>query len=596
MATDVQGGRFSGPDWDAQQIQPPQLLVEWSSPWRTFLRNLRDLFSAQTLPPIALTAKPGTFWPDVFVSRPLPFKAFRSSIVWHMVLVALVWIGNERWLMYPPVEPRSGLENSAVIYYPVSEYLPPINDLAKGEPAKVKAKGQPAYARQRIVSMPRRPDNQLQTIVTPAPPVIHENLPLPNLVVSPPSLPPLPTAAATGLAGRFALPEAIQPVAPPPEVEARNKRLNLPAATVVPPPPDVVASTRLPKIATAAPIEPAPAVNNARTLGSLNVARRLDPGLAAPPLAVPEQRTPPPPSSEALAQLRSKVSPGLAAAAPVPPPISERAVAGIGGSSARAAGQLIALNVHPVAPTAPIEIPEGTRRGTFAAGPEGKPDAPGTVDGREGGKDVAGGHPSGRDGATAGILVAAGPVNPGPAVVAAAPSAAQNAASPGIAATFAAMMRPARPADLARQTHPGATPAQPNVEGGVFGGKRYYSMVLNMPNLSSTGGSWIIRFAELKQSADPGDLTAPVAMVKVDPAYPAELMRTRLEGMVVLYAIIRADGSVDSVRVLRGVDRRLDSNACAALGKWRFRPAMKSGTAIDAEAVVQIPFQARQDF
>src|SRR4051794_29084623 len=37
---------------------------------------------------------------------------------------------------------------------------------------------------------------------------------------------------------------------------------------------------------------------------------------------------------------------------------------------------------------------------------------------------------------------------------------------------------------------------------------------------------------------------------KIDPAYPADLMREQVEGTVILYAVIRADGTVGDVRVL----------------------------------------------
>jgi TonB family protein len=112
-----------------------------------------------------------------------------------------------------------------------------------------------------------------------------------------------------------------------------------------------------------------------------------------------------------------------------------------------------------------------------------------------------------------------------------------------------------------------------------------------MPNLNSSGGSWVIRFAELSNSRDKGDLAAPVAVQKVDPAYPLELMRRNVQGTVTLYAIIRSDGSVGEVRVLQGVDDRLDAYARAALTHWRFQPATKNGNAVDLEAVVAIPFR-----
>jgi protein TonB len=116
-------------------------------------------------------------------------------------------------------------------------------------------------------------------------------------------------------------------------------------------------------------------------------------------------------------------------------------------------------------------------------------------------------------------------------------------------------------------------------------------MTLNMPNLNSAGGSWVIRFAELKGNDTEGELTAPVATQKVDPAYPMELMRRNVQGTVTLYAVIRNDGSVSNVRVLRGVDDRLDQYARAALANWHFRPATRNGNAVDLEAVVLIPFK-----
>ena len=87
-------------------------------------------------------------------------------------------------------------------------------------------------------------------------------------------------------------------------------------------------------------------------------------------------------------------------------------------------------------------------------------------------------------------------------------------------------------------------------------------------------------------------LSAPDAIQKSDPGYPIELMRANVQGTVTLYAIIRADGSVTDIAVMRGIQRILDENAKLALGRWRFRPAEKNGVPIDIEAVIQVPFKA----
>jgi TonB family protein len=130
----------------------------------------------------------------------------------------------------------------------------------------------------------------------------------------------------------------------------------------------------------------------------------------------------------------------------------------------------------------------------------------------------------------------------------------------------------------------------------VFGDRKFYSMTLNMPNLNSAGGSWVIRFAELKDNADAGDLTAPEPVRKVDPAYPLELMRAQIQGKVTLFAVIHSDGHVGDIRVLNSVDDRLDEYARSALSQWRFRPATKAGAAVALQAVVTIPFRTRSSF
>jgi TonB family protein len=168
-----------------------------------------------------------------------------------------------------------------------------------------------------------------------------------------------------------------------------------------------------------------------------------------------------------------------------------------------------------------------------------------------------------------------------------------NANLPKNTTTMASLER-SREADLARRLSPANLDAPGRIEDKVFGAKRYYSMTLNMPNLTSAGGSWIIRFAELHETTLNGEVVAPQAMVKVDPAYPAELMRARVEGTVTLYAVIHKDGSVGEVKVLRGLEERLDQSARVALLRWKFHPATKNGSAVDLEAVVQIPFAVRK--
>ena len=55
-------------------------------------------------------------------------------------------------------------------------------------------------------------------------------------------------------------------------------------------------------------------------------------------------------------------------------------------------------------------------------------------------------------------------------------------------------------------------------------------------------------------------------------------------------AVIRQDGHVESVHLLKHLDLRLDQSAEDALAKWVFEPALRNGIPMDVEAVFEIPF------
>jgi TonB family protein len=154
----------------------------------------------------------------------------------------------------------------------------------------------------------------------------------------------------------------------------------------------------------------------------------------------------------------------------------------------------------------------------------------------------------------------------------------------------AAPATPPKPSKLLERTD---VPAD-RIDNQVFGSRKHYAIKLSMPNINSAMGSWIIRFAELHPDdpAQQDDLSTPEPVRKVDPAYPTSMIRDRIEGVVVLHAIIRSDGTVTDVHVLEGFDPRLDENARSALSQWRFRPGTRNGVPVDVEAVVRVPFRA----
>ena len=142
---------------------------------------------------------------------------------------------------------------------------------------------------------------------------------------------------------------------------------------------------------------------------------------------------------------------------------------------------------------------------------------------------------------------------------------------------------------MARET----TGTQSELENRIFAGRRSYTLAVNMPNLNSATGSWIIHFVEREPGLAPSAITEPEVVRKTDPAYPGELIHDGVQGTVVLTAIIRADGRVSDIAVAKSLVPQLDQNAAQALSAWVFRPALKNGQAIDLEAVITVAFRAK---
>jgi len=547
-----------------------------------FLQNLRDLFPWPKPGPLHLESAPAAFWPDVFVDRKLPWRRFLQSGAYHALALAAIWAGSRFLALQPHATMRPAFTHADVVYYTPSEYLPPLDTRQSTSVHARQADSE--YSAQPIISVPPEADNRSQTIVTPPNIKLQHDVALPNIVSlfeKMPGDPRMPIGPAPAVPvseiSRLAPRMEHSVIAPPPDLEsASQKTLAAPQSAVVAPPPDVDA-------------------RSTRRLGDLNIGRSsvIAP---APQLSLDEQyaeqRAMPGRSSSALrsTQGQSQVI--------APPP----SVAASGRS--HSGGSLIALNLHP-AVGAPPDPSAGNRRGNFAATPEGHRGASGAP-GAKVGNGKADGSGAGKTSGNlpSGLYVGKASNTTSPVTGDPTPN---NASAYSVNPNLIAGMRP--PRLPARSVQPANDGKISEEERAVFGDRKYYSLSLNMPNLNSAGGSWIIRFAPLKPDPSAGrptssaaassaattdsasdNLSAPVATRKVDPAYPLELMRQNVGGTVILYAVIHTDGTVGSIRVLRSVDDRIDQFARKAIAKWQFQPATKNGAPVDVEATFWIPF------
>jgi TonB family protein len=90
----------------------------------------------------------------------------------------------------------------------------------------------------------------------------------------------------------------------------------------------------------------------------------------------------------------------------------------------------------------------------------------------------------------------------------------------------------------------------------------------------------------------PGGGVVPPALLKeVKPVYTPDALRLRIQGSVVLEAIVGTDGVPIAVRVTRSLEPGLDQAALAAAREWRFVPGRIGETPVDVLVTIQMDFR-----
>jgi TonB family protein len=131
--------------------------------------------------------------------------------------------------------------------------------------------------------------------------------------------------------------------------------------------------------------------------------------------------------------------------------------------------------------------------------------------------------------------------------------------------------------DAHRRVHPGSNAT--NVE------INHATSSLIVSKLSAAALSPATNAAEREQLAT----TIQPAQASLEANYPLLAQQMRVQGSVVLQALIGTDGVIQNIRVLSGPSI-LASAAQQAVRQWRFKPYLQDGQAVETQAKITVNF------
>src|SRR5438128_3161055 len=90
-------------------------------------------------------------------------------------------------------------------------------------------------------------------------------------------------------------------------------------------------------------------------------------------------------------------------------------------------------------------------------------------------------------------------------------------------------------------------------------------------------------------------IVSPVPIFQPRPNYTSDAMRAKVQGVVLLECVVRPDGSVSDVQVLRSLDPTfgLDQQAIETARRWKFKPGTRMGEPVTVLITSELTFTLR---
>lgn len=86
-------------------------------------------------------------------------------------------------------------------------------------------------------------------------------------------------------------------------------------------------------------------------------------------------------------------------------------------------------------------------------------------------------------------------------------------------------------------------------------------------------------------------VTKPVLLSKAEPLYSEEARKAGIQGVVILYIEVGANGQVQNPKVVKSLGHGLDDQAIEAVKQWKFQPGEKDGAPVAVAATIDVNFR-----
>ena len=123
-----------------------------------------------------------------------------------------------------------------------------------------------------------------------------------------------------------------------------------------------------------------------------------------------------------------------------------------------------------------------------------------------------------------------------------------------------------------------------------FRGRNVYTMVVPIENFEPYSGDWIIWFAEREPKAgDTPFVRAPVPLRKYQ-SVETVLAGARTELRVQVSGMIRQDGKLEGLALLKALSPGIEQAVIQDLSSWEFKPATRDSVPVDVDFVIEVPY------